>query len=566
MAKVMISTSAVVLICFGIAHAGNAPVIFNTLSLSANTTGGSPIGSLVQGVDGNLYGTTSYTDGAAGMGGTVFKVNQEGLVNVLYHFCGQANCSDGETPRGGLVQANSSFYGTTSAGGAHNGGTIFQITASGTLNSLYNFCSQPRCMDGAMPDGALVQAIDGNFYGVTSQGGTNNFGTIFKITAAGQLTVLYDFCTQPNCADGSAPEGSLVQAADGMLYGTTSQGGTNDAGTVFKISMRGAFTSLHSFNGTDGFQPVAGLVQAASGDLYGTTDSGGAYNNNCPSGCGTLFQITPEGVLTTIYEFCGQSDCADGLSPQAPLVQATDGNLYGTTFAGGNLSEFCSYGCGTLFQINAGKLTTLYSFCAQTNCRDGYIPLSPVLQETNGSFYGMTYEGGAFFSGTIFGLSIGLAPFVMFVRSFGYVGQTGPILGQGFTGTTNVSLNGSSIPFTVKSDTLITATIPAGGATGSVTVTTPTGTLTSNVPFRVLPQLLSFTPTSGPVGTQVTITGVSFTQTSGVGFGDYTPAQFTVNSDTQVTATVPAGAQTGPVGIQTQGGIAISTQTFTVTQ
>jgi len=165
----------------------------------------------------------------------------------------------------------------------------------------------------------------------------------------------------------------------------------------------------------------------------------------------------------------------------------------------------------------------------------------------------------------LFGLDIGLDPFVVFVRDYNNTGGIAGILGQGFTGTTDVSINGTPAKFKVVSDTFLKATIPDGATTGFVTVSTPGGTLTSNKPFRVTPQLLSFDPPSGSVGTQVTITGVSLTQTQGVGFGNRVPAQFTVNSDTQVTATLPEGAKTGKIGIETKGGIAISSGTFTVT-
>jgi hypothetical protein len=205
---------------------------------------------------------------------------------------------------------------------------------------------------------------------------------------------------------------------------------------------------------------------------------------------------------------------------------------------------------------------------------DGGDPASSLFQATNGMFYGTTAIGGKYSKcddgdgsgcGTLFSLSAGLGPFVSLARSSGKVGQTSGILGQGFTGTTSVSYNGNPGTFTVKSDTYLTATVPAGATTGAVTVGTPSGNLTSSVLFRVTPVILSFDPPSGPVGTQVIITGKSFTQAIKVGFGDYAPANFTVNSDTQVTATVPKGAKTGPVGIETQGGTAFSPSTFTVT-
>jgi len=221
-----------------------------------------------------------------------------------------------------------------------------------------------------------------------------------------------------------------------------------------------------------------------------------------------------------------------------------------------------------LFSITSkGELTSLHSF----NIADGYTPSSTLFQATNGVFYGSTYEGGSnpcggAGCGTVFGLDVGLAPFVSLVGQEAKVGSGEGILGQGFTGATKVSFHGTHADFKVVSDTLIKASVPSGATTGYVTVSTPSGTLKSNKRFRVTPQLLSFDPPSGPVGTQVTITGVSLTQTQGVGFGDQIPAQFTVNSDTQVTAIVPAGAKTGPIGIQTLGGKAISSTVFTVTQ
>jgi uncharacterized repeat protein (TIGR03803 family) len=249
-------------------------------------------------------------------------------------------------------------------------------------------------------------------------------------------------------------------------------------------------------------------------------------------------------------------------------VLATDGNLYGTTNIGG------ANGHGTVYQITqAGTLTTLYSFCSQANCSDGADPEAGLLQATDGNFYGTTYHGGnptdcgGFSCGTVFSLSTGLGPFVAFVRDSGKVGWNAEILGQGLSGTTAVSFNGiPAAGFNVKRDTYLRATVPAGATTGYLTVTAPGGTLTSNVAYRVLPQIISFSPTSGPVGTQVTITGVSLTQTNKVVFGGVPATDFTVNGDNQVTATVPTGAKTGKIVIVTTGGRTWSTQVFTVTQ
>ena len=215
-------------------------------------------------------------------------------------------CTDGEAPfRGaGLVQAtDGNFYGTTPTAGANaSGGTVYKITPSGRLTTLYSFCSQSGCTDGAYPNGRLVQATDGNFYGITNGGGAVSSGTVFKITPSGALTTLYSFCAQlvnGVCADGSAPEAGLVQASDGDFYGTTSEGGANFYGTAFKITPGGALTTLYSFCAqsgcTDGSGPDAGLVQATDGNFYGTTPGGGANN------LGTVFKITPGGALTTQF-------------------------------------------------------------------------------------------------------------------------------------------------------------------------------------------------------------------------------------------------------------------------
>src|SRR5580692_3902993 len=212
-------------------------------------------------------------------------------------------------------------------GGNGNGsGTVFKITPSGILTTLYSFGSQGG--DGASPVAGLVQATNGALYGTTGHGGSNgDYGTIFKITPDGKLTTLYSFCSQAKCAAGTQPAAGLIQATNGDLYGTTAAGGANgDYGTVFKITPGGKLTTLHSFcsqgappNCTDGWAPDAGLIQATDGDFYGTTYSGGGADNG-----GTIFKITASGRLTTLYGFCSQSECTDGANPYGGLVQATD--------------------------------------------------------------------------------------------------------------------------------------------------------------------------------------------------------------------------------------------------
>jgi uncharacterized repeat protein (TIGR03803 family) len=432
--------------------------------------GADPINSLVQGTDGSLYAPTIM--GGAGSTnnccGTVFRITPQGALARLHSFCSHNYCEAGYDPSATLVLgSDGNFYGGTFYGGANRAGTIFEISPTGTLTIVHTF----DVTDGSTLAG-LIQTNDGTFYGTTSYGGTGSApGTVFKMTPDGTLTTLYDFG-----ADGFFP-GPMVQGSDGNFYGTTAAGG-NGTGTIFKVTTAGTFTTLHNFDVADGSSPSGQLIQATDGNLYGTTPGGGA-NCSRDGGCGTIFKITPSGNLTTLYSFCAQPHCTDGTEPYAGLIQATDGNFYGVT------TLFGAYGYGTIFRMTPeGKIRTLHSF----DLTDGSTPDGGLVQATNGVLYGTTRYGGtagASGAGTVFSLDVGLHAFVSFVRASGSVGQTVPILGQGFTGTTGVSFNGTPASFTVVSDTFLKATVPAGATTGFVTATTPGGTLTSNVIFRV---------------------------------------------------------------------------------
>lgn len=552
-----IAVALVLAIWFATAIASPAQTF--TILHSFNGTDGTMPTRLAQGIDGNFYGTTAYGGGGScGWGlvgcGTAFRITPSGTLTTGPSFRG----NNGGTPHRGLVQGtDGNFYGITAFGGANlcdvpgwglmGCGTVFEVTPTGKLTVLHSFDST----EGEEPYG-LIAASNGKFYGTTAFGDAlGGLGTVFEITSTGTLTTLYSF----DGTEGGVPDGELIQGTDGNLYGTTSGFGAGGAGTVFKITPAGKLTTLYNFcsqtNCIDGANPNAGLVQATDGNFYGTTSGGGAY------GSGTVFKITPAGTLTTLHSFCSEVGCTDGANPGSELVQATDGNFYGTANGGG------AGGNGTLFEITpAGTLTTLHAF----ETADGSSNKFPLQQGTDGKFYGSTEIGGPLGSGTIYVLDNGLGPFVSFLRNPAKVGQSFGILGQGLTGTSNISFNGITATFTIQKDTFLTAVVPAGATTVPVTVTTPTGVLTSSTVFRVMPQVLSFNPPSGPVGTVVTITGVSLTQTTTIGFGNYVPANFTVVSDTQVTATVPAGAKTGVVGVQTAGGTGISSAAFTVTQ
>jgi uncharacterized repeat protein (TIGR03803 family) len=556
------SICAVLVLCNATAISSPAQT-FTTLHSFDGTDGKVPQGGVILGLDGNLYGTTP--EGGANSNdnsGTAYKVTPQGARTVLHNFCSRTGCAGGAAPVAGLVLGtDGNFYGTAEAGGGPTGGgTVYKVTSQGGFTTLYNFCLQQQCTDGSGPTGALTQGTDGNFYGTTNGGGTNGKGTVFKVTPHGALTTLYSFCPQAGCVDGQNPWAGMVQGSDGNFYGTAQYGGAHGGGTVFKISPQGKFTTLYSFcalsNCADGENPFAALIQAADGNYYGTTLYGGTKGGPF----GTVFKITPLGKLTTLYSFCSVTNCMDGITPYGGLVQGPDGTFYGTTNTDGQNFE------GTIFRLTPqGTLTTLFSFCVQSSCTDGAGSFSGLALGTDGKLYGATPGGGTNSFGTVYSLDIGLSAFVQTLPAAGKVGATIRIEGTNLTGTTAVSFHGTMATFTVVSGTQIKTTVPSGATTGFVTVTTPSGTLTSNKKFRVTPQITSFKPTSGPVGTVVTITGVSLTQTTKVTFGGVKATTLAVNSDTQVTATVPTGAVTGKIAITTAGGTATSAAVFTVT-
>jgi uncharacterized repeat protein (TIGR03803 family) len=313
------------------------------------------------------------------------------------------------------------------------GGSIFRIDEKGSFTTIYTFCPKGICSTGAFPYAPLIQASNGGFYGTTSEGGLNNddcetlhksgCGTIFEITSAGKLTTLYSFCADGTCDQGFEPTTRLIQSPDGNFYGTTNPVGEINiscppaCGTIFKITPGGKLTTLYNFcvqkNCAEGAYPYAGLTQGMDGNFYGTTAYGGNLSNNCVETCGTVFKITPTGELTMLYSFCTQMNCADGAMPLAGLIQATDGNFYGTTFGGG-VARQCdesNYGCGTIFKITpAGKLTTLHTFCADGTCLDGVNPYGGLVQSTSGAFYGTAaYAGTSYTCGLGCGTAFSLA-------------------------------------------------------------------------------------------------------------------------------------------------------------
>ena len=287
------------------------------------------------------------------------------------------------------------------------------------------------------PLAGLVAGTDGNFYGTTLSGGANSFGTVFKITPAGVLTTLHSFCAQTGCTDGQSPFAGLIQATDGNFYGTTTSGG-----------------SMYCYYGAQG---------------------------------GTIFKVTPGGRLTTLHSFC----YSEGRGPESPLTQATDGRLYGTARSGGNggngnCTAVFDPGCGTMFKIALGGVLTnaVHTF----DFTDGDLPVAGLVQATSGTLYGTAAYGGkgTYAYGTLFSQTLpGVQPFVTTLPTSRKVGQHVAILGTDLTGATSVTFNNKSATFTVVSSTEISTTVPTGATTGTVQVVTPSGTLSSNVPFRV---------------------------------------------------------------------------------
>jgi len=368
----------------------------------------------------------------------------------------------------------------------------------------------------------LIISINHSFaqselWGMTSDGRIPNLGVIFKMTASGTVTVLHNFAG----TDGSGSNSPLIQGSDGNFYGEAYSGGTGGAGVVFKITSSGTYTVLHNFTGTsDGNGPNYGLMQATNGVLYGitTNQSVGVYPN------GTIFSLTTSGTYTTVYVFNGSTDGGDPLSP---LRQHTNGLLYGTTDIGGD--QTLNNNCFSAVYIPSIGEYVIFAGC-----------------------------------GVVYNLNIGAAAFASLQSTSGKEGAKINILGQGFGSTSVVKFGGTQATTVTRSGTtFLTATVPAAALTGSVTVTTGTTKLTSSKTFKVTPTLSSFTPTSGPVGTIVTITGTGLMQTTKVTFNKLS-ATFTVNADTQVTATVPTGATTGKIAVTTKGGSATSTTGFTV--
>jgi uncharacterized repeat protein (TIGR03803 family) len=328
--------------------------------------------------DGNLYGTI-VRGGASGFG-TIFRLTPAGQINVLHHFAGGS--ADGKFPEAPLFEGpGGELYGTTTEGGASGAGTVFKITRDGIFTLLHSFTSASN--DGGSPKAGLIQS-GGAFYGTTFSGGQFGRGTVFRVTSAGAVTVLYSFAG----TDGDLPSAPLIEGSDGNFYGTTSSGGSNGGGRVFRITPGGTLTSLHDFDGADGSYLYGPIVRDNSGNLFGATYSANPGKTTAISG--NVFKLSASGDYSVLHQFMG----ADGAGPVGGLTFGLDGNIYGTTSVGGTNAT------GSIFRVTTGgDFVSLYIFPGGAA---GRAPRARLIQDQSGVIYGTTSAGGANNMGMVF--------------------------------------------------------------------------------------------------------------------------------------------------------------------
>jgi uncharacterized repeat protein (TIGR03803 family) len=446
-------------------HPADSQTVNEVFAFSAANLGSGPEGTPVQGRDGKLYGVVN---------GSIFRMSPGGKnAEIVY----AVNSTSGWNAASLILATDGKFYGTGFAGSGGDG-ILFSLTPSGTFTVLYQFNGGSG---GVFPVSPLVEASDGNLYGVTDATGNNYQGTVYKYDlSTGLFSTILTF--NQDGSQGNTLSGPLLQAADGNLYGVAVSGGAYDYGAIYSLTTSGTLLWEYSF-GVYAVQPDGALIQASDGNIYGVTVGGGSGNDFCSFyfGCGTIFMLSNTDV-SYVYSFQGYP--VDGYDATAALLEGSDGKLYGTTARGGyDLDGTKDY--GTLYQITTDtfQYQLLYSFVA----RVGWAPYWSMMQHTNGKFFGTTVAGGRYAGGAMYSLNMGLGPFIALVRYTGRIGQPVQILGQGLTGSTAVTVNGvTATSFEVVSDTYMTAVVPTGATTGPVVVTTPTGSLTSNRNFQIL--------------------------------------------------------------------------------
>jgi uncharacterized repeat protein (TIGR03803 family) len=371
-------TFLVVLMFAALAPAQTFTTLYNFCSANGCTDGAYPVAGVIEDAAGTLYGTT-FEGGSSGYG-AVFKVDTAGTEAVLYSFCSQTNCADGDAPSTPLSRDwAGNIYGTTYFGGTssncRNGcGTVFKIDTAGNETVLHSFAG--GASDGCGPYQGLRDDA-GTLYGTTYGCGASGYGTIFKVDRAGNFKLLHNF--SGGKSDGAYPYfGRLTMDKAGNLYGVSSRGGASGNGVLYKLSKNGTFTVLHRFGrGTDGCLPAGSVVQDKAGNFYGTTSFCGSSNY------GTIWKVSKNGKETVLHNFAGGS--SDGCNPAAGVSRDSKGNLYGVT-----------YGCGAnnygvLYELSAsGTFTLLHTFGGA----DGRVPYGEVRMTTTGTLFGTAQYGG----------------------------------------------------------------------------------------------------------------------------------------------------------------------------
>jgi uncharacterized repeat protein (TIGR03803 family) len=400
-ARTAMASAFVILLAVVASPSAEAQTYSVLYDFTGQTDGNAPQG-VIRDTEGNLYGTAGqgglYNDNCLYGCGVLFKLDADLKFTVLHAF---GRGRDGQGPKGGLVRdSEGNLYGTTVWGGQfldEGYGTVFQIKATGKETVLYRFGGEP---DGAYPQAGLVPDTAGNLYGTTLQGGVSGFGgTVFELNATNTETVLYSFT---GGADGAAPSAALLRDSAGNLYGTALGGGDSDNGTVFELDANGKFTVLRRFTGgADGGKPLTGLIRDSEDNLYGTTSAGGSSTceEQYSPGCGVVFKLDKSGKETVLHTFSGK----DGEKPQAEVIRDSEGNFYGITVYGGDLSCNAPYGCGVVYKLApSGKETVLYKF---SGGRDGAFPTG-LVRDTSGNLYG-TGGGGGFTGGICASANLG---------------------------------------------------------------------------------------------------------------------------------------------------------------
>jgi uncharacterized repeat protein (TIGR03803 family) len=531
-------------------------VVAQTPTTIYNFGGGEalPQSQLVEGLDGEFYGTSA--EGGTNGRGVAYKLTSGGVENTIGSF---PPASDAEHTAALILASNGNFYGTLPTGGTWDKGQVIEVSSTGVVSRLWAFTGGAG---GSDPMGSLYQASDGNLYGTTYSGGANNDGTIFKISTIGTFSIFYNF---QGGANGSGPMAGLTLGSDGYLYGSTFAGGNYSVyGTLFKISSSGSFVPLYAFqDGTDGMSPDSNLVLGADDQLYGTAQSGSTQEYG--TGFGTVFKMTNQGTVTPLYDFINR---VDGNTPNA-LALGNDGNLYGTANLGGDWYQFPSgqgfAGNGTLFEVTpGGGFSLLYTF-------EGYPggnPGAALIQGSDGSLYGTTENNASNDEGegTAFKLNTGLPGTTSFSPTSGAIGTVVTVTGHGFTGITATTVGGTSAAFTFVSDTSVKVTVPSGTSTGVITLVMPSAHATTLLPFVIptAPVVSGFYPPAAPVASIFTVTGHGFTGTTAVKL-DGVSVPFTVASDTGVDVIIPQHAISGTVSVTNPSGSGISSTSFTVT-